>query len=78
MTFIFIIGDLQISPAICDEDDGMFGAYVLMVWDEGKAAKMALDKIREQEDIYNKLRGSGILEELEINATEYCKRYGCD
>ena len=66
-----------ISDKLPNGNDG-FRAYVLLEWDEGKAQQKALQKIKAKKEIYDAVKATDMLKEMEDKVDSYCERYGCD
>ena len=56
----------------------IYRAYVLIEWDEGAAQKRLLDKIKNEQDIYNAIRATDLYEEMEEKVEKYRKKYGSE
>ena len=58
-------------------DDGrkIYRAYVLVEYDEGAAHKRLLAKIKADEQLYNAIRATELLEEMENKVEAYRERY---
>lgn len=54
----------------------IYRAYVLIEWDEGAANKRLLAQIKEDQQIYQALRATELLEEMEAKVEAYRKRKG--
>ena len=66
-----------ISEKLPNGNDG-FRAYVLLEWDEGKAQQKALAKIKAKKEIYDAVKATDMIKEMEDKVDAYCERYGCD
>lgn len=66
-----------ISDKLPNGKDG-FRAYVLLEWDEGKAQQKALSKIKAKKEIYDAVKATDMIKEMEDKVDAYCERYGCD
>lgn len=54
----------------------IYRAYVLLEWDEGAAHQRLLDKIKTDKEIYDAIRASELLDEMEQKVNDYRKRIG--
>ena len=78
-TFSTLLEDWTITKKeVVTEGDNYFRAYVLLEWNEGKAHQKALNKIKSQKEIYDAVRASDMIQEMEDKVEAYCQRYGCD
>jgi len=55
-------------------NQNIFRAYILLEWDEGAANKRLLDKIKADKEIYDAIRASELMEEMESKVEAYRKR----
>ena len=62
---------------ICTNNKKYIEAFIILEIDIYKITYMLFNEIREQQEIYEGLRGSEILEELELKSNQYCERFGC-
>ena len=76
------LNDYEVAKKkIIDESSGadpLFRAYVLIKWDEGAANKRLLDQIKADKEIYDALRESELVEEMENKVEAYRKRMNKD
>jgi len=54
----------------------IYRAYVLLEWDEGAAHQRLLDKIKADKEIYDAVRASELMDEMEQKVSEYRQRIG--
>ena len=54
----------------------IFRAYVLLEWDEGAAHKRLLDKIKADKEVYDAMRASELIQEMENKVEAYRQRTG--
>jgi len=54
----------------------IFRAYVLFEWDEGAAHKRLLDKIKADKEVYDAMRASELIQEMENKVEAYRQRTG--
>jgi len=54
----------------------IFRAYVLLEWDEGAAHKRLLDKIKADKEVYDAMRASELIQEMEYKVEAYRQRTG--
>ena len=59
-------------------NQNIFRAYILLEWDEGAANKRLLDKIKADKEIYDAIRASELMEEMESKVEAYRKRKEAD
>jgi hypothetical protein len=52
----------------------IFRAYILLEWDEGAANKRLLNKIKADKEVYNAIRASDLLKEMESKVEAYRNR----
>jgi len=55
-------------------NQNIFRAYVLLEWDEGAAQKRLLDKIKSDKEIYDAIRATELMEEMEEKVEAYRNR----
>ena len=55
-------------------NQNIFRAYVLLEWDEGAAQKRLLDKIKSDKEIYDAIRATELMEEMEAKVEAYRNR----
>jgi len=55
-------------------NQNIFRAYVLLEWDEGAAQKKLLDKIKSDKEIYDAIRATELMEEMEDKVEAYRNR----
>ena len=77
-TFSTLLEDWKLTKREVVTEGEYFRAYVLLRWDEGKAQKRALDKIKANKEIYDAIRANDMIQEMEDKVDKYCERYGCD
>ncbi len=77
-TFSTLLEDWKILKKEVVREGDFFRAYVLLEWDEGKAQKRALDKIKAKKEIYDAVKANDMIQEMEDKVDKYCERYGCD
>ena len=68
----------EVTSAELPNGKSGFKAYVLLEWDEGKAQKRALEKIKAKKEIYDAVKATDMIKEMEDKVDAYCERYGCD
>ena len=63
-----------------EKSDGkyIFRSYVLIKWDEGAANKRLLDQLKADKEIYDAIRESELVEEMETKVEAYRKRMNKD
>ena len=61
---------------VVTEGDNYFRAYVLLEWDEGKAHQRALQKIKANKEIYDAVKASDMIQEMEDKVEAYRQRHG--
>ena len=71
----YSIAKKQILEERSDNQD-IYRAYVLLEWDEGAAPKQLLDKIKADKEIYDAVRASELIEEMESKVEAYRQRMG--
>jgi hypothetical protein len=54
----------------------IFRSYVLIEWDEGAANKRLLDQLKSDKEIYDAIRSSELIDEMEEKVEKYRKRKG--
>ena len=54
----------------------IFRSYVLIEWDEGAANKRLLDQLRADKEIYDAIRESELIDEMEEKVAKYRERKG--
>ena len=72
------ITEQEVIPADLPNGKSGFTAYVLLEWDEGKAQRKALEKIKSKKEIYDAVKATDMIKEMEDKVDAYCERYGCD
>ncbi len=78
-TFSTLLEDWRVTKKeVVTEGDNYFRAYVLIEWNEGKAHQRALEKIKSQKEIYDAVKASEMIKEMEDKVDAYCERYGCN
>ena len=68
--------DWRVAKKEIVEDGGLYRAYVLVEWDEGAAQKRLMDQIKADQDLYEAMRPTELMEEMEQKVEEYRKRRG--
>ena len=71
----YSVAKKQILEERSDNQD-IYRAYVLLEWDEGAAHKRLLDKIKADKEIYDAVRASELIEEMESKVEAYRQRMG--
>ena len=71
----YSVAKKQILEERSDNQD-IYRAYVLLEWDEGAAPKQLLDKIKADKEIYDAVRASELIEEMESKVEAYRQRMG--
>ena len=56
-------------------NQNIFRAYILIEWDEGAANKRLLDQIQADKELYDAMRASDLLNEMEQKVEAYRQRY---
>ena len=69
----YSVAKKQILEERSDNQD-IYRAYVLLEWDEGAAPKQLLDKIKADKEIYDAVRASELIEEMESKVEAYRQR----
>jgi hypothetical protein len=54
----------------------IFRSYVLIEWDEGAANKRLLDQLKADKEIYDAIRSSELIDEMEEKVAKYRERKG--
>jgi len=54
----------------------IYRAYILLEWDELAANQRLLDKIKSDKEIYDAIRASDLIQEMETKVNAYRKRMG--
>ena len=60
------------------DDKYIFRSYVLIKWDEGASNKRLLDQLKADKEIYDAIRESELVEEMENKVEAYRKRMNKD
>jgi len=71
----YSVAKKQILEERSDNQD-IYRAYVLLEWDEGAAHKRLLDKIKADKEIYDAVRASELIKEMESKVEAYRQRMG--
>ena len=71
----YSVAKKQILEERSDNQD-IYRAYVLLEWDEGAAPKQLLDKIKADKEIYDAVRASELIKEMESKVEAYRQRMG--
>ena len=77
-TFSTLLEDWKLTKREVVTEGDYFRAYVLLEWDEGRAQKRALDKIKAKKELYDAVKANDMIKEMEEKVDKYCERYGCD
>ena len=72
--------DYSVAKKLIQEEksntQNIYRVYVLIEWDEGAANQRTLDRIKADKEIYDALRESELIEEMEAKVESYRKRKG--
>ena len=55
-------------------NQNIFRSYILLEWDEGAANKRLLDQLKADKNIYDAIRATDLLNEMETKVEAYRKR----
>lgn len=58
------------------DNQDIFRAYVLLEWDEGAAHQRLLDKIKADKEVYDAMRASELMQEMEDKVNAFRQRTG--
>jgi len=68
--------DWRVARQEIVKDKGLYRAYILVEWDAGAAQKRLLDKIKADKELYEAIRATELMDEMERKVDEYRKRKG--